>query len=191
MDLSQSRTKQLITFLMSSCILMVLMFSLSAFAEDSTGFSSLSDFKGKKISMLTGTSFDVHMEKNEILKGDVDILMQNSTVDSISSVISGKSDAVIMMDDSLMAPEGVAAERVIAIPILRTARETVGKAFTANIVAVGAINEALRLFSAEELTAAVERHIPAGTEEINRKALAAGAALIGDEVAARFGGRLG
>lgn len=102
-----------------------------------------------------------------------------------------KPDAVIMMDDSLTLPEGIDPARVISIPILRTARETVGKAFTANIVAVGAINEALRLFSAQELAEAVERHIPAGTEEINHRALAAGAALISPDVAARFGGRLG
>ena len=72
MGLSQSRTKQLITFLMSTCILMVLMFSLRAAADESACFSSLSDFRGKQISMLTGTSFDIYMEKNEILKGDVE-----------------------------------------------------------------------------------------------------------------------
>lgn len=102
-----------------------------------------------------------------------------------------KPDAVVMMDDSLTPSGDIDASRVIAIPILRTARETVGKAFTANIVAVGAINAALRLFPDDKLIEAVERHIPAGTEEINRKALASGAALIADEVAARFGGRLG
>lgn len=102
-----------------------------------------------------------------------------------------KSDAVIMMDDSLSLPEGIEASRVIAIPILRTARETVGKAFTANIVAVGAINAALQLFGVDELMEAVSRHIPAGTEEINRKALQAGAALIDAETTERFGGRLG
>ncbi len=92
--------------------------------------------------------------------------------------------AVIMMDDSLSMPSDLDPARVIAIPVLQTAKEKVGKAFTANIVAVGAINRALRLFSDEQLMEAVKRHIPAGTEEINQKALAEGAALITDEQAA-------
>ena len=86
--------------------------------------------------------------------------------------------AVVMIDDGLEAPEGLEGVKVISVPILSTAREKVGKAFTANIVAVGAINAALKLFSDEEIMEAVKRHIPAGTEEINRKALDAGAELI-------------
>ena len=96
-----------------------------------------------------------------------------------------------MMDDSLDRPAGLDGTRVIAIPILHTAKEVVGKSFTANIVAVGAINAALGLFDDESLVEAVRRHIPAGTEEINRKALDAGAALISEEQAAAFAQKLG
>lgn len=98
--------------------------------------------------------------------------------------------AVVMLDDSLEIPEGLDPSRVISVPILRTAKETVGRAFTANIVAVGAINAALRLFTDGELQEGVKRHIPAGTEEINEKALAAGAALITDAQAAAFAQRV-
>ena len=99
-------------------------------------------------------------------------------------------DAVVMLDDSLETPADLDPSRVITISILRTAAEKVGKAFTANIVAVGAINAALRLFSDEELMEAVKRHIPAGTEEINKKALAEGAALITDAQAEAFAQRI-
>ena len=99
-------------------------------------------------------------------------------------------DAVVMLDDSLEIPEELDRSRVIVIPILRTAAEKVGKAFTANIVAVGAINKALRLFSDEELMEGVRRHIPAGTEEINKKALAEGAALITDAQSTAFAQRI-
>ena len=99
--------------------------------------------------------------------------------------------AVVMMDDSLDCPEDLDRGRVIAIPILRTAKEKVGKAFTANIVAVGAINAALQLFTDEELMEAVKRHIPAGTEEINKKALEAGKELIDPAVSAAFAHHLG
>ena len=99
--------------------------------------------------------------------------------------------AVVMMDDSLSLPEGLDPARVISIPILRTAREKVGKAFTANIVAVGAINRALQLFTDDELMEGVKRHIPAGTEEINQKALAEGAALISDAQREAFAQKIG
>ena len=101
------------------------------------------------------------------------------------------AEAVVMADDSLRVPAEVDAGRVLSIPILRTAKETVGKAFTANIVAVGAINAALRLFEDEALLEAVRRHIPAGTEEINKKALDAGAALITAQQAEAFAQKLG
>ena len=99
--------------------------------------------------------------------------------------------AVVMADESLSVPADLDPARVISIPILRTAKEKVGKAFTANIVAVGAINAALRLFSDEELMEGVKRHIPAGTEEINQKALAEGAALISAAQAEAFAQKLG
>ena len=87
-------------------------------------------------------------------------------------------DAVVMIDDSLKAPANIAPEHVVSVPILRSAAEKVGKAFTANIVAVGAINALLRLFDDEVLYEGVKRHIPAGTEEINLRALQVGASLI-------------
>jgi 2-oxoglutarate ferredoxin oxidoreductase subunit gamma len=49
---------------------------------------------------------------------------------------------------------------------------------TANIVAVGAINTALGIFSDEVLQEAVKRHIPKGTEDLNMKALEEGKNLM-------------
>ena len=102
-----------------------------------------------------------------------------------------KEGGVMMIDDSLQAPENFPAQRLICAPILETAVTVVGKAFTANIVAVGAINAALGLFGEAELLEAVRRHIPRGTEEINQRALDAGKALISPEQAESFRRRLG
>jgi len=99
--------------------------------------------------------------------------------------------ACVMIDSGLEIPEGVDPAQVISAPILETAREKVGKAFTANIVAVGAINAALSLFSDDDMMEAVKRHIPAGTEEINRKALDAGAELITKEQKKKFSVKIG
>ena len=95
-------------------------------------------------------------------------------------------DYIVMTDTSLTVPGNLDPSRVISVPILQTAKEKIGKAFTANIVAVGAINKALRLFDDEVMLEAVKRHIPPGTEEINKAALAAGAELVPEEAADRF-----
>ena len=86
-------------------------------------------------------------------------------------------DCILMADASLDLPKGLKMKKVYSLPILETAKTEVGKAFTANIVAVAAINEALKLVSLKDLEEAVFRHIPRGTEEINRKALYAGEKL--------------
>ena len=87
-------------------------------------------------------------------------------------------DCLVMADSSLTLPKSLEGMRVLQVPILQTAREVVGKSFTANIVAVAAINSALSLVPFEVLKAAVMDRIPKGTEAINIKALEEGAKLI-------------
>lgn len=112
------------------------------------------------------------------------LALTQASLDKYSQTLA--EGAIVMMDDSLCLPDHLDPARVISIPILETAKEKVGKAFTANIVAVGAINKALRLFDDKSLMEGVKRHIPAGTEQINETALAAGAQLVTDEQAAAF-----
>ena len=82
-------------------------------------------------------------------------------------------NCVVLADESLQIPQ----ELNLPHPILRTAQEKVGKAMTANIVAVGAINALLRLVSQDVLREAVMLHVPKGTEALNARALEAGLAL--------------
>ena len=72
--------------------------------------------------------------------------------------------------------------KVLQLPIIQTAEEKVGKAIATNIVAVGAVNRLLDLFPEPVLEKAVRMHIPAGTEDLNLRALAAGEALAAAEV---------
>ena len=83
---------------------------------------------------------------------------------------------ILIIDADMKKPERTDIT-VYALPILRTAAEKVGKAMTANIVAVGAINAILRLFDDEVLFEAVKAHIPAGTETVNLAAFEAGKEL--------------
>ena len=126
---------------------------------------------------------------SKVTRPDFLLALTQASLDAYSASLA--DGAVVMADDSLAIPETLDPVSVLSVPILRTAKETVGKAFTANIVAVGAINAALGLFTDEQLLEAVRRHIPAGTEEINRKALAAGASLITPDQASRLRRKIG
>lgn len=88
--------KKFFFLLLTIFVLLILIVSGSIASENEGKFQTLADFKGKRISMLSGTSFDVQMENNDVLKGDVNVLYQSSDVDSINSVLSGKSDALIL-----------------------------------------------------------------------------------------------
>lgn len=112
----------------------------------------------------------------KVIKPDFLLALTQASIDNFSKDV--KEDAIIMIDDSLSLPEGLNPERVLKLPILQTATEKVGKSMTANIVAVGAINTVLGLFDQESLHEAVKRHIPAGTEKLNWKALEEGIKLI-------------
>lgn len=87
-------------------------------------------------------------------------------------------DCIVLADDSLELPETLKDRPVVRLPILGTASEKVGKAFTANIVAVGVINGLLHLVTNEVLKEAVFMHVPKGTEALNAKALEEGMKLV-------------
>ena len=86
-------------------------------------------------------------------------------------------DALIMIDKSLLEPDDLGSYNVVSLPILQTASRVIGKPMTANIVAVGAINELLGIAPEEVVREAVKMHIPKGTEEINMQALTEGMKL--------------
>lgn len=86
-------------------------------------------------------------------------------------------NCLVLVDEGLTVPENLNGHRVLRLPILRTAKETVGRAQTANVLAVGCINALLGITDMETLKRAASLHIPRGTEEINLKALAEGVKL--------------
>lgn len=117
---------------------------------------------------------------SKVVCPDFLLALTQKSLDQFASNVA--EDAVIIVDSSLNIPESLSGKRVLSLPILSAAVEKVGKAMTANIVAVGAINKALGLFDNEVLFEAVKRHIPAGTEALNEKALAVGEDLVDDEI---------
>ncbi|MBR3706526.1 MAG: 2-oxoacid:acceptor oxidoreductase family protein [Firmicutes bacterium] len=93
-----------------------------------------------------------------------------------------QEDAVIVVDSQITVPEEVkASHKVISIPIIQSAVEVIKNPMAANIISLGAVNEAMKLVSQESLEEAVLNHIPKGTEELNINALHLGAQLVKEQ----------
>ena len=102
------------------------------------------------------------------------LVMSQESADKYSADCT--PDSLIITDSLFVENVPVSAHRV-DLPITRTAVSTCGKALFANIVALGAVAALTNCVSVESLTKAVLDRVPKGTEDANKKALAAGIAL--------------
>ena len=85
-------------------------------------------------------------------------------------------DGTLIIDSSLSTPEGWHG-RTERVDVIATVYDVLKKPVTVNIVALGAINAILGIASDETLENAVLARVPAGTEELNMKALEEGRKL--------------
>jgi 2-oxoglutarate ferredoxin oxidoreductase subunit gamma len=85
-----------------------------------------------------------------------------------------KADGTLLVDEDFVTDVPKGSFRVIRLPIIRTAAEEIGKAFVANIVAIGTIAAITGQVTPEAVEKAVLSRVPKGTEDLNKKALAAG-----------------
>ncbi|MDK2919118.1 MAG: 2-oxoglutarate ferredoxin oxidoreductase subunit gamma [Candidatus Petromonas sp.] len=109
-----------------------------------------------------------------------DILLSLTQIALNKYADSLKEDGILVVDSELDIPEDVKASKIVAVPILKTAIEKIGKAMVANIVALGVIQELTNVVSKEYLEKAVLNRVPKGTEELNKKALQEGYNLVKD-----------
>ena len=103
---------------------------------------------------------------------DLLLALTQESCDKYSSDL--KENGILLVDEESVThlPEGNFA--VYKLPIIRTAREKVGRALVANIVALGIIAGLTNIISIEALNAAIESRVPKGTEEMNLKAFQSG-----------------
>ncbi len=83
-------------------------------------------------------------------------------------------EGTIIVDDSIVMPEGLKAARILSVPIIQTAKNEVGKEIVANIVALGVIVGITGVVTRESLEKAILSRIPRGTEDLNKMALQKG-----------------
>lgn len=90
-----------------------------------------------------------------------------------------KPDGLLIVDsDRVELGDDVGKNlKVVAAPLSKVAREQIGRELVTNIVALGMIAELTSIVGRESLEKAVLQKVPRGTEELNKKALAAGHAL--------------
>ncbi len=87
-----------------------------------------------------------------------------------------KPGGIVLVDDEAVTrvPEG--EHRLYRVPIVKIARDDVGRALVANIVALGIITEIADVVSHEAVENAILARVPKGTEELNMSAFKAGVA---------------
>jgi 2-oxoglutarate ferredoxin oxidoreductase subunit gamma len=90
-----------------------------------------------------------------------------------------KPSGILVVDSTKVASVPNGEFTVHRLPIIDTAKDTVGKAMVANIVSLGVISGLSKVVSREAIERAVLARVPKGTEELNRRALEAGFALVG------------
>lgn len=85
-----------------------------------------------------------------------------------------KKGGLLLVDSDFVSETPKGDFQVFKLPIIASAKEEVGKAITANIVALGTLVELTGVVSHESLERAVLSRVPKGTEELNKKALSVG-----------------
>jgi 2-oxoglutarate ferredoxin oxidoreductase subunit gamma len=85
-----------------------------------------------------------------------------------------KNDGILIVDSSVVKKLPPGKFRILSLPIIESAREKVGRALVANVVALGIITELSGVVTPKSIESAVMARVPKGTEELNLKALKTG-----------------
>lgn len=106
----------------------------------------------------------------EVLEADALVALSQEAFRKFSKEV--KPDGVVIVDadkvDSSSIPQAV------RIPVTKLAYDTTGKIITANTVALGALVALTSVVTREAIEKAILARAPKGTEDMNRRALAAG-----------------
>jgi 2-oxoglutarate ferredoxin oxidoreductase subunit gamma len=106
----------------------------------------------------------------KVMSADFLLCMSQEACDKFYSGV--KDDGWIVVDASTVSR--LPSHRAFGVPITQIAEETTGRRITASMVALGLIGGLSGVVSRKALEKAVADRVPAGTEEMNLKALAAG-----------------
>ena len=106
----------------------------------------------------------------KVMVPDLLLCMSQEACDKFYSQV--KDDGWIIVDSTNVGR--VPSHRALVVPLSEIAERVTGRRITASMVALGLVCGMSGLVTRESLTKAMTARVPAGTEEINAKALAAG-----------------
>jgi 2-oxoglutarate ferredoxin oxidoreductase subunit gamma len=112
---------------------------------------------------------DEEIDYPKAVQPDVLLAMNQKSLDTY--IFDLKESGILVVDADLVSE--FPRSRALSVPFTRIAHD-LGKTMVANIVALGALAQLTGVVSIEGLTAAVLARVPEGTQDLNRRALAAG-----------------
>ena len=116
----------------------------------------------------------IHFHK--VTEPNLLLAMSQEAANKYSTDLSPES---ILVTDSLFVSKLPARTgKVYELPITHSAKEILGYALFANIIALGALVKITKIVSEESLVKAVLNRVPKGTEEVNKQALQIGMNLV-------------
>lgn len=113
---------------------------------------------------------DGEIDHPEVLAADVVVTLSQEAYEKYAKSV--RVGGLLIVDDEKVC--GITQTDAIRIPISRIAFGTTGKSITANTVALGVLVGLTGVVSRPAIEKAVAARAPRGTEEMNRRALAAG-----------------
>ena len=106
----------------------------------------------------------------KVMAADLLLCMSQEACDKFYPQV--EDDGCVIVDSTNVSR--LPSHRAIAVPITQIAEATTGRRITASMVALGLVCGLTGVVSRDALEEAVSHRVPTGTEEINRRALAAG-----------------
>lgn len=127
---------------------------------------------------------EVVVSKGEIdypkaAKPDLQVILTQKACDEYAA--SGKPGGVVILDDIFVTELPDLDAEIYHLPIVRTAREKLGRELVTNMIALGVAASVLEkkgLIKPESIKAAILDRVPKGTEELNSKAFDEGYGML-------------
>lgn len=113
---------------------------------------------------------------------DLQVILTQKACDEYAK--DTKKGGTILLDDFFVTKKPDVEAEIYMLPIVRTAREKLGREIVTNMVALGAtarILELKGLMHPESVKKAILERVPKGTEELNTKAFEAGYAMMKEQ----------
>lgn len=128
---------------------------------------------------------DREIDYPKAIQPDILVCLSQRACDAY--VFDLKPEGTILVDGELV--QHLPTTRAVALPLTRLAREKVGQAVMANMVALGALAALTGVVSVKSLEAAVRVRVPKGHREMALKALEVGVSAAREYLAGREASR--